>query len=112
MAEDKGKKKERKETFSEKEFVKKVQEELDKLTVKDVVLQMFTTLANLGYKKLGFPASVGNKKSKDLDQARLAIDSLSALLGVLENYLQKEEINLLKSTLSDLQMLYVSESSK
>ena len=52
-------------------------EQIKRLRVSDVLLSSMSTVAQLGYAKLE-PAS------RDLDQARLAIESLRALIPVLE----------------------------
>ncbi len=103
-----GKKEETKE--SEEEMIKKLQEEIDKLTTKDIITQMMMSLSSLAYKKMGLPIWV-NDKYKDKQQAKLAIDGFDALLKVLMDEVSAEERESLKSSLSNLQINFVKAFS-
>ncbi|MGB3346215.1 MAG: DUF1844 domain-containing protein [Candidatus Humimicrobiia bacterium] len=102
-------KKTEEERKKEEEFLKKLKEQMEKITVKDVVMQMMTSLSSLGYQKLGLPEEQ-NKKYLDLKQAKLAIDALAALVSACEKNLSHEEYIAYKNTLSNLQIAYVSKS--
>ncbi|MBU2598152.1 MAG: DUF1844 domain-containing protein [Actinobacteria bacterium] len=97
------------ERKKEEEFLKKLKEQMEKITVKDVVMQMMTSLSSLGYQKLGLPEEQ-NKKYLDLKQAKLAIDALAALVSACEKNLSHEEYIAYKNTLSNLQITYVGKS--
>ncbi|MDD5622724.1 MAG: DUF1844 domain-containing protein [Actinomycetota bacterium] len=99
-----GKEEETKE--SEEEMIKKLQEEIDKLTTKDIITQMMMSLSSLAYKKMGIPAGV-NDKYKDKQQAKLAVDGFDALLKVLMDEISAGEKENLKSSLSNLQINFV-----
>ena len=62
---------------TDEELMKQLEEELQKLQVSDLLVQTLYTVSSLGYRKLSEP-------DRDLDQARLAIEALRALLPVLE----------------------------
>lgn len=98
------------EKIDKEELLKKLEDQLSKMSVKDLMAQMAANLASLGFKHLG--AGEENKQFKDLEQAKLAIDGLAALYSVLENKLAKEEGSILKSALANLQFLYVQEKEK
>jgi hypothetical protein len=102
-------KKTEEERRKEEEFLKKLKEQMEKITVKDVVMQMMTSLSSLGYQKLGLPEEQ-NKKYFDLKQAKLAIDALAALIRACEKNLSHEEYMAYKNTLSNLQIAYASKS--
>ncbi len=102
-------KKTEEERKKEEEFLKKLKEQMEKITVKDVVMQMMTSLSSLGYQKLGLPEEQ-NKKYLDLKQAKLAIDALAALVSACEKNLSHEEYIAYKNTLSNLQIAYVNRS--
>lgn len=102
-------KKTEEERKKEEEFLKKLKEQMEKITVKDVVMQMMTSLSSLGYQKLGLPEEQ-NKKYLDLKQAKLAIDALAALVNACEKNLSHEEYIAYKNTLSNLQIAYVGKS--
>jgi hypothetical protein len=99
-----GKKEEAKE--SEEEMIRRLQEEIDKLTTRDIITQMMMSLSSLAYKKMGLPVGV-NDKYKDKQQAKLAIDGFDALLKVLVDEVSAEERESLKSSLSNLQINFV-----
>jgi len=103
-----GKKRETKE--SEEEMIKKLQEEIDKLTTKDIIIQMMMSLSSLAYKKMGIPVGV-NDKYKDKQQAKLAVDGFDALLKVIMDEVSALEKENLKSSLSNLQINFVKAFS-
>ena len=95
---------------SEEEMIKKLQEEIDKLTTGDIITQMMMSLSSLAYKKMGIPVGV-NDKYKDKQQAKLAIDAFDALLKVLMDEISAGERENLKSSLSNLQINFVKAFS-
>jgi hypothetical protein len=97
------------EKIDKEELLKKLQEELERLSVEKLMAQMAANLATIAFKHLGLPPEE-NDKYKDLSQARLAIDGLDALTKLLESRLSVEEIQVLKTALSNLQLLYVKEN--
>jgi len=103
-----GKKEEAKE--SEEEMIKKLQEEIDKLTTKDIITQMMMSLSSFAYKKMGLPVGV-NDKYKDRQQAKLAVDGFDALLKVIMDEVSAEERENLKYSLSNLQINFVKAFS-
>ena len=109
LTESKGETSEEFEKFSKKdeeELKAKIEEEFAKLKVEDVVVQTMFTLSSLGYQKLGLPEEQ-NEKLKDLNQAKLAIDALDALVKIAEGSLGSDEISAFKNTLANLQLSYV-----
>lgn len=105
MEESLGEKKEEAKE-SEEEMIKKLQEEIDKLTTKDIITQMMMSLSSFAYKKMGLPVGV-NDKYKDRQQAKLAVDGFDALLKVILDEVSAEERENLKSSLSNLQINFV-----
>ena len=95
---------------SEEEMIKKLQEEIDKLTTRDIITQMMMSLSSLAYKKMGIPVGV-NDKYKDKQQAKLAIDAFDALLKILMDEISAGEKENLKSSLSNLQINFVKAFS-
>jgi hypothetical protein len=109
MEESLGEKKEEAKE-SEEEMMKKLQEEIDKLTTKDIITQMMMSLSSFAYKKMGLPVGV-NDKYKDRQQAKLAVDGFDALLKVIMDEVSAEETENLKSSLSNLQINFVKAFS-
>src|SRR5919197_3742381 len=65
---------------SQEELLARLEEEFSKLKVADVLVQTVFTVSSLGYRSLG-------EEHRDLDQAKLAIDALRALVPVLKDAL-------------------------
>jgi hypothetical protein len=80
-------------------------EEIKKLRVSDLVLSTVTTLAQLAYAKL-------EESSRDLEQARLAIDTVQVLLPTLEGHVPVEVTGDLGKMLADLQVAYAGAASQ
>lgn len=97
------------ETLSEEEQIKRIQEALDKLSTKDIVSDMIISLSSLAYKKMGLPEET-NKKYRDLDQAKQAIDCIEGMINGIEPALEANELQMFKTTLSNIKMAYVKES--
>ena len=91
---------------NEEDMMKQLQDELDRLTTKDIVTQMMMSLSSLAYKKMGLPVGT-NDKFKDKSQAKIAVDSFSALLQVITDEVSAEEKENLKASLANLQLNFV-----
>lgn len=91
---------------SEEEMIKELQEEINKLTTKDIMMQMMMSLSSLAYKKMGLPIGI-NDRYKDQQQAKLAVDGFDALLKVIMDEVGAEERENLKASLSNLQINFV-----
>jgi predicted RNase H-like nuclease (RuvC/YqgF family) len=90
----------------EEEMLRQLQEEIDRLTTKDIITQMMMSLSSLAYKKMGIPAEANNKY-KDKEQAKMAVDSFDALFKVLKDELSASEVENLQSSLANLQLNFV-----
>lgn len=87
--------------------------ELARISTTDVIMQMSVSLLNLGARRLGSPASqaaagAAAAGERDLEQVRDAIDSIRALLSILERRVPNE-VTPLRDALSQLQMAYARE---
>jgi hypothetical protein len=80
-------------------------EQIRQLKVSDVLLSTLTTVAQLGYAKLE-PAS------RDLEQARLAIEAMRALVPVLEGAVPDDVLESFRSVVSNLQLAYVDAAGQ
>jgi hypothetical protein len=83
---------------TEEELRAALEEQMRRITVKDVLLQTVVTLVNLSARKLG----MGEGEEKDLEQARLGIDAVRALVPLLP----EQEVAPVKDALSQIQMAY------
>ncbi len=102
---------EKEDELTEEELRRIIEEQLERVTVAQMVQQMMMTLASVGYQKMGLPEEV-NLKYRDLDQARLAVDSLDALLKAAAGKMADEQLEPFRGTLANLKLNYVSSSAK
>ena len=90
---------------SEQELVEQLQAELSRLKVSDLLLQTVYTISSLGYHRL-------SGENKDLEQARLAIEALKALLPVLEGAVPAEAVRDFNQVLANMQLAYASAAAE
>jgi hypothetical protein len=88
---------------TEEELRAALEEQMKKITVKDVLLQTVITLINVSARKLGL---AGEQSEKDLAEARKGIDAVRALVPLLPD----EEQVAVREPLSQLQMVYAREA--
>jgi hypothetical protein len=88
----------------QQKLVAELQAELAKLKVSDLLLQTLYTVSSLGYHRL-------SGEQKDLEQARLAIEALKALMPVLEGSIPDEALRDFQQVLANLQLAYASAVS-
>jgi hypothetical protein len=88
----------------QQKLVAELQAELAKLKVSDLLLQTLYTVSSLGYQRL-------TGEEKDLEQARLAIESLKALMPVLEGSVPDEAMRDFQQVLANMQLAYASAVS-
>ena len=84
---------------SDEELMERLEEELKKLKVSDLLVQTLYTMSSLAYRKL-------SEEDRDLDQARLAIEALRALVPVLEGSVGEDVIRDFRQVTSNLQLAY------
>jgi len=88
---------------SEEELRAQLEEELRRITVRDVLLQTVVSLVNLGGQRLGL--APGAEDMRDLNQARLAIEGVRALLPLVEQE-DADQVRPVRDALSQLQLAY------
>ena len=88
----------------QQKLVDELQAELAKLKVSDLLLQTLYTVSSLGYHRL-------SGEAKDLDQARLAIESLKALMPVLQGSVPDEALRDFHQVLANMQLAYAEAVS-
>ena len=85
----------------EQELVEQLQAELGKLKVSDLLLQTLYTVSSLGYHRM-------SGEARDLEQARLSIEALRALLPVLQGAVPDEALRDFNQVLANMQLAYAS----
>ena len=89
----------------EQELIDQLQAELSRLKVSDLLLQTVYTISSLGYHRL-------SGESKDLEQARLAIEALKALLPVLEGSAPDDAVRDFNQVLANMQLAYAAAAAE
>lgn len=90
---------------SEAELLQQLEAELRKLKVADILGQTVYTVSSLGWRRLG-------PDERDLDEARLAIEALRALMPVLEPALPAETVRDFNQVVANLQLAYAKVAAE
>jgi hypothetical protein len=85
----------------EQRLIEEIQAELAKLKVSDLLLQTVYSVSSLGYQRV-------YGEGRDLEQARLAIDALRALVPVLEGSVSEDAQRDFNQVVANLQLAYAS----
>jgi hypothetical protein len=95
------------EQVSDEELRERLEAELRRLKVSDVLLQSCYTISSLGYGKMA-----GAAEDRDLEQARIAIEALRALTPVLEGAVPPEVTRDLGQVTANMQLAYAKAVSE
>src|SRR5205085_9984702 len=90
---------------SDQELIAELQAELSRLKVSDLLLQTVYTISSLGYHRL-------SGENRDLEQARLAIEALKALLPVLQGAVPEEAVRDFNQVLVNMQLAYAAAAGE
>ncbi len=91
-------------TPDEQKLIEELQAELAKLKVADLLLQTLYSVSSLGYHRL-------SGEGRDLEQARLAIEALRALVPVLEGSAPEDALRDFSQVLANLQLAYAAAAA-
>jgi hypothetical protein len=93
------------------EELRQLEQEMERITVDDVLLQTTVTLLNLAARKagLGAPPSEPDQPGADWEQVRQAIEGARALLPLLEAR-HGDQLGPVRDTLARLQMIYAQQA--
>jgi hypothetical protein len=83
----------------ERKLIEELQSELAKLTIADLLLQTLHSISLLSYHRL-------SGEGRDLEQARLGIEALRALVPVLDGAVPEEALRDFNQVLANLQLAY------
>jgi hypothetical protein len=92
------------------QLAQQLAEELRRLRVEDVVIQSLITISSIGYRRLGLTEET--KDDRDLQQAKLAIDTMVALTPVLENVVPEELVRDFNQSVASLQLAYAQAAGE
>ena len=85
-------------------LARELADELRKLKVEDVLLNTLVTVSSIGYRRLGLTPET--REDRDLEQARLAIETMRAVTPVLEKFIPDELIRDFNQSVANLQLAY------
>jgi hypothetical protein len=89
---------------TEEELRAAYEAEIKKIRVEHVLLEQVVTLVNLGMRRTGLQP--GTEDERDVEQVRVAIDGIRALVPLLERSVP-EQIGPIRDALSQLQLAFV-----
>jgi hypothetical protein len=95
---------------SEEELARELAEELRRLRVEDVLIQSLVSISSIGYRRLGLTEDT--RADRDLEQARLAIETLRAVTPVLEQVVPAELVQQFQEQVASLQLAYAKAASE
>jgi hypothetical protein len=85
-------------------------EELRKLRVEDVLVNTLIHVSSIGYRRLGLTEDMSEER--ELEQTRLAIETMGALVPVLEGFLPKELVAGFREQIANLQLAYAKAAEE
>ena len=85
----------------ERQLIEELQSELAKLKISDLLLQTVYSVSSLAYHRLG-------PEDRDLEQAKLGIEALRALVPVLEGSVPEQALRDFQHVLANLQLAYAA----
>lgn len=86
------------------ELIRQLEEELKRVKVSDLLVQTLYTVSSLGYSRLG-------TEDRDLEQAKLAIETMRALIPVLTGAVPDEVISDFNQVTANMQLAYAKAVS-
>jgi hypothetical protein len=97
------------EPEDQERIARELVDELRRLKIEDVLIQTLITISSLGYRRLGLTPDTEDER--DLQQAKLAIDTMTALTPVLENVVPADLIRDFQQSVASLQLAYAQAAS-
>ena len=94
----------------EEQVAEALAEELAKLRVENILVGALIQISSVGYRKLGLTDDT--KDDRDLEQTRLAIETMRALMPVLQQVVPAELIRDFEQSVANLQLAYAQARSE
>lgn len=93
----------------ERELYERMQDELRRIPVGDYLGQLLVTLSSMAFQRLGLTPET--TADRDLEQARLAVDSFAAVVEIWAPTRSAEEAAVFRATLHQMRMAFVAVSA-
>ena len=91
-------------------IAREVAEQLRNLRVEDILIQSLITISSIGYQRLG--TTEDTRDSRDLEQTRLAIETMRAVTPILSQFVPAELIRDFDQSVANLQLAYASAAAE
>ena len=98
------------EELNEEALARELAEELRKLRVEDVLVNTLVHVSSIGYRRLGLTDD--SHEERDLSQTALAIETMRALVPVLEDFLPAELLASFEEQVANLQLAYAKAAKE
>ena len=92
------------EELGQEAVARELAEELRSLRVEDVLVNALVHVSSIGYRRLGLTDD--SRDERDLPQTALAIETMQALVPVLEDFLPEELVKGFEEQIANLQLAY------
>jgi hypothetical protein len=93
------------EDLTDEELRERLEQELKQVKVQDLLVQTVYTVSSLGYRRL-------TPDDRDLEQARLSIEALRALVPLLEGAVPDQMLSDLNQVRANMQLAYAKAVSE
>jgi hypothetical protein len=90
--------------LEQEQLARELAEELKRLRVEDVLVNTLVHVSTIGYRHLGLTED--SRDDRDLEQTRLAIETMQALVPVLEGFLPEDLVSGFEEQIANLQLAY------
>jgi hypothetical protein len=94
----------------QEEVAEALAEELGKLRVENVLVGALIQVSSIGYRKLGLTEET--KYERDLEQTRIAIETMRALVPVLQQVVPEELLRDFEQSVAGLQLAYAKAKAE
>jgi hypothetical protein len=96
--------------LDQEELARELAEELRKLRVEDVLVNTLVHVSSIGYRRLG--VTEDSREERDLPQTALAIETMQALVPVLQDFLPQELVSSFEEQIANLQLAYAKAAKE
>jgi hypothetical protein len=94
----------------QEQMARELADELRKLKVEEILIGMLIQVSQIGYRRLGLTPETS--ADRDLEQTKLAIETMNALTPVLEHVVPAELIRDFNQSVANLKLAYAKATSE
>ena len=94
----------------DEEIAEVLAEELAKLRVENILVGALIQVSTVGYRKLGLTEET--ESERDLEQTRIAIETMKALVPVLQQVIPEDLLRDFEQSVAGLQLAYAKAKSE